>query len=850
MKKFAFFLFSLIPFIPVIGQEEAGQNEQEINKPVKTNKSNTVYGKLINENNGKPIEAASVLLYIDNSNKPDSLFTGMLSKPNGEFKFSDLSSDHDYRLLITALGYDTIQKLIEVKGLQDGDKRFFEKDLGNIVLVSNFKTLEAVTINSSRPSLEMGIDRKIFHVDKSLLATGGTAVDIMKNIPSVSVDIDGNVELRSRSPQIFVDGRPTILALDQIPADHIDRVELITNPSAKFDASSSGGIINVVLKKNKRIGLNGIVSVSGGLPEIFSANINLNVRQGKVNFFATAGNNMSGGKARTKAFRQNKLDGSITDYFNQSTINKLQRNRNAYRFGADFFINNRNTITFSQSFNNGMNGSDEVQDQQYLDKNQLLQYNGVRTLDETSDYKQSGTALNYKYNFPKEGMELTFDINYNSGSRISNADIVNSYFKPDGTEYQAPAVVRNAGNSDETQWTFQTDFVNPVSDKIKIEGGLRSYHNKFNSSFGAYAMDNGQEVKLPLSNNYTYTETINAAYFTYSYKKENFSYQLGVRAEQSKFNGELVDSALAFGYKYPNSFRNIWDALFPSFFITKEISDDDELQFNYSRRIRRPRFWQLNPFVDINDPANIRQGNPQLQPEFSNSFELNYSKDYKNGNFLAVLYYSNNPRDITQYSDTISAEQYQQLNNAAIVPNAILNTYINGGTTHRYGTELTLQHKIGESFEITPTINFQYRTVNATVKDLVLSNRGFNWEAKLLTSYKIEKVKSKLLNNVGFQLIVDYESPQVIPQGKQLAEFDVDFAVGKDLLKDKKMSITFAINDVFNSRRWGTIFDTERFYQNSFRRWRVRTFRLSINYKFGDSKFSLFKNGNSGGGED
>lgn len=259
----------------------------------------------------------------------------------------------------------------------------------------------------------------------------------------------------------------------------------------------------------------------------------------------------------------------------------------------------------------------------------------------------------------------------------------------------------------------------------------------------------------------------------------------------------------------------------------------------------------MNPFVDISDPVNLRQGNPQLKPEFINSFEINYSKNLANGNFLAVLYFRNNPDDITEFSDTISTAQFQQFDNAAIDPNAILRTFINAGTTNRYGAEFTLQHKVGKSFDITPTFNLQYRTVKANINNLDLSNEGFNWEAKLISNYTIEKENSKsILNNLGFQLILDYESPRVIPQGRRIAEFVTDIALRKDLFKNKKASLTFAVNDLFNSRRWGTIYDTERFYQDSYRRWNVRSLRVSFSYKFGDSNYTLFKRGNGNNRED
>ncbi|MBK8496757.1 MAG: TonB-dependent receptor family protein [Chitinophagaceae bacterium] len=540
--------------------------------------------------------------------------------------------------------------------------------------------------------------------------------------------------------------------------------------------------------------------------------------------------------------RINKNAGAITDYFNQYSLNERSRNFNSIRFGTDIFISNRNTVTISQNFSKGNFGNEETQDQEYLNSSSVLERYGVRRSFSESDFNRNNTRLNYKYNFPKEGREFTADINYNYGSRGSSSDIINDFFNPDGTLYQQQAIVWNNGSSKEKQFTFQADFTNPVTEFTKIEMGIRSYHNTFVSYYDAFAKDNGQDIKLPLSNNYAYTEMVNAAYFTYSYKKEKFSYQV-VKGRAGSIRRELVDSAYKFGYNYPSQVKNIWDALFPSFFVTQKIGEDDELQFNYTRRIRRPRFWQLNPFIDINDPANIRQGNPELRPEYVNSFEFNYSKNYKGGNILAVLYFRSNPRDITQYSDTITAAQYQQLNNAAIDPNAILNTYINASTTNRYGVEFTVQHKVGKHFEITPTFNLQYRTVNAKINGLDLSNRGLNWEAKLISNYKIESKQRSVFNNLGFQLIVDYESPAVIPQGRDKSEFTVDFAMKKEFLKDKKASLTFAVSDLFNTRRWGTIYDTEQFYQDSYRRWNVRNFRISFSYKFGDSNFSFGRGG-------
>lgn len=831
---FCILLFFVVNVSAQVNPEQ--QSEAENGAQTSANSKKMLFGKLMDQNSGKPIEAASVQLFPGPGEKSDSLLDGMLTKPNGEFSFQKVDPAKSYKLVISALGYQSYEQVIT--GTED---KPFERDLGNLSLATDIKQLSEVIVSTTKPALQMGIDRKVFDVSKSLLANGGTAVDIMKNIPSVSVDIEGNVELRNASPQIFIDGRPTILTLNQIPADHIDKIELITNPSAKFDAASSGGIINIVLKKNKRIGLNGVASISGGTPEIFNGNLNINLRQGKVNFFASGSHNQSGGLAKGKTLRQNKKGGLITDYFNQYSENERSRNFNSIRFGMDYFIDNRNTVTVSQDFVSGDFGNLETQQQEYLNADALLQYNGLRTTNGSAGFDRKSTRLNYKHNFPKDGKELTADLTYNKGDRITGASILNKYYNPDGSENRPISNVWNDGNSDEEQLTLQADYTNPITENVKIETGLRSFHNKLASIYNAYTNEGNQVIKLPLSNNYAYDEMVNAAYFTYSYSKKKFSFQTGLRAEYSKFDGELIDSAFKFGYEYPSGMNSIWDGLFPSVFVTRKLNEKDELQFNYSRRIRRPQFWELNPFIDINDPANLRQGNPQLRPEFINSFEFNYNRTYTKGSLLAVLYFRNNPNDITEYSDTITDAQYQQLANAAIDPNAILNTFINATTTNRYGVEFTLQHKPGKNFDITPSINMQYRTIKADVKNLDLSNEGFNWEAKLMTNYKIENPKKRLLNNVGFQMILDYESPEVIPQGKRIAEFNVDMALRKDFLK-KKASIILAVNDVFNTRRWGTIYDTDQFYQDSYRRWNVRNFRVTFSYRFGDSNFSLFNN--------
>ncbi len=806
-----------------------------------------VYGKVLDSRNNKGADAVSIQLIGQNTNaatglKKDTVYAGMFTRSNGEFDFNNVPLSNNVTLVVTAIGFKKIEKLVSLKptnSMLQGQREF---DLGNFSIEPEAQVLQNVTVTAIKPIMEMGVDRRIFNVDKNITATGGTAVDVMKNIPSVTVDVDGNVKLRNSTPQLFIDGRPTILTLEQIPADNIEKVELITNPSAKFNASSSGGIINVVLKKNKRIGLNGNASVSVGTPKITAGGVSLNIRDGKFNFFVSGNINRSGGVARTQTYRQNKLNGQFNDFFTQNSATERIRNFQSVRFGTDYFIDNRNTLTFSQNIVSGRFSSTEEQNQEYRAKNGTLERTGIRFSDGNFGFDRSGTQLIFSHKFAKTGQVLSADVNYNGGKGNNNSNIINNFYLPDGSLFSPQNRVLNLGKSNENQLTIQVDYENPIGDNAKIETGVRTYVSNNNSIFNAFSLAaNNDQTKLPLSNNYQTREVINAAYITYSNKIKTITYQAGLRAETSSFDGLLVDQNQDFGYKYPDKLKNIWDALFPSLFITKTLTEKVDLQLNYSRRIQRPNFWQINPFVDIQDPLNIRQGNPGLRPEFTNSFEVNYNKNYPTGNLFVSLFYRNTTNDITQYTDTISSIQFQQLNNAAIAPNAVLNTFINAKSQNRMGLDVTWQQKIGKNLEIIPNVNLQYRKVRATFKNIDLSNQGFNWESKLIINYKLIQPKPAILKDLSFQLIGEYESPEVIPQGRNKPQYGIDFAVRKDILKNKKGTITFGIDDVFNTKRWGSIIETENFYQDSFRRYRVRSFRLTFSYKFGDPNFSIFK---------
>ncbi|HSC52161.1 MAG TPA: TonB-dependent receptor [Phnomibacter sp.] len=792
-----------------------------------------------------PLEGATVTVTSiakSGNGKADTLRATDVSNKTGEFRLKAAGTAEMY-LEISTVGYASyLEPIVLLTGSQS-------INAGTITLEEEAKSLGNVVVTAKKPMMTLAVDRRIFNADAMITSKGGTAVDLMRNIPGLNVDVNGAVQMRGSSPQILVDGRPTILTLEQIPSDDIEKIEVITNPSSKYDAGSTGGILNIILKKSRRNGMNGTASIGVGTPEILSGNMSFNYRQGKINFFANGNYNQSGGTAVSEANRINKRNFVVTDYFDQSTSTERDRQFASVRFGVDYFFDEENSVSVSQGFVDGDFESKENQDQKYADENGSLTKTGNRYSTDNWGFKRSNTQVNYRRTYSKKtGKEWTADFTFSGGTNGGTNIISNRLFDVNGSPLGNPNLVTNDGSGNGKQYTFQTDYVNPISENSKLEFGARSYHNISNDKLDVYSVANATLTKLPLSNDYGFKEMVNAVYANYSNKLgSKWKYQGGLRIEHSSFKGELKDSGQHFGYEYPKNGKDIWSAIFPSLYLTYTVKEGHDLQFNFSRRIRRPNFWQINPFVDITDPQNIRKGNPGLRPEFTNSMEANYNRVYSKGNFLASVYFRNNKDDITQYTDTVSQEEIEKLNNAAISPNALMTTFINANRTNRFGLELTWQHKFSESFDMTPSINAQYRDVKATVDNVDLNNEGFNWNADFIMNYKIVKPNKKFINDFSFQLQAEYEGPRVIPQGRMKEVYSLDFAIRKDFLKNNAATVTFAINDVLNSRRWGSITDTENFYQDAYRRWNVRNFRFTFSYRFGNKDLQIFKSKESHG---
>lgn len=814
----------------------------------------TVYGKILESKSGKPIELASVqLLSIGDSSKRSlkkQVIAGMITRGNGEFRLENIPVNKTYELTISVIGYDAYNQ--ELKLTANMFDASMEKDLGNIRIQIQEKQLENVTVSSTGSGLKLGIDRKIFSVDKNLVATGGTAIDVVRNIPSLTVDLDGNLTMRNNTPQLFVDGRPTNLTLEQLPADAIESIELITNPSAKYDASGgTAGILNIILKKNKRIGYNGSIRTNIDSRARIGGGGDINLRQNKINFFLNANYNQRK-SISTGTTDRYTLIGTPLTYLSQSDTNTSIGRHAFLRSGFDFFIDNRNTL--SVTFNVGQGrfrpGTESTIFIDSLHNIRPTTESFIRrSANNRGAFDNQGLVIGFKHLFPRAGEEWTADLTFN-GMNSENTNQIQTDFYPN------PALNNffsnnqlQIGTGKNNNLIVQTDYVLPRSDKEKWEAGLRAQIRQVDNrnDFFLVGSNGAQQFLSDLSVNYKSDDRVYAAYTTYTSTLGRWNYQLGLRLESSDYRGELPDKGLSFDIRFPIS-------LFPSVFLSRKAEKDQEIQLNYTRKINRPNFWQLYPFTDYSDSLNISRGNPDLRPEFTNSLEFSYQKNFKNrDNFIASVYYKRTEGLITRYQ----TRETLPTNGKDI----LINTYINAQSSYLAGLELISKNKITKIWELTTNLNLFQSGIILNDPTLTVADPLPSWQLKMNHTIKVGK-------RMTLQLNTEYISKTMLPpsgggrggwgmwgqtsssaQGYILPNYFLDAGYRIDLGKARMTSLSVNWSDAFRTRRQQIETSSDFFIQDVFRRRDPQLVRLNFNWRFGKMDTNLFKRRNSKGGE-
>ncbi len=824
------------------------------------------YGKVLESTTGKPIELASVQLLqnrLDTATKKrkDVVVAGMLTRSNGEFRLENLSAFGQYKLRINVVGYKTIEQTVgfDLKMPTGGNADFtamlaaLDKDLGNIKIDIAEKTLENVTVSASSGGLKLGIDRKVFSVDRNIVSAGGTAVDVMRNVPSINVDLDGNVTMRNNTPQLFVDGRPTVLSLDQIPADAIESVEIITNPSAKFDASGgTAGILNIILKKNKRVGYSGNIRSNIDSRARLGGGADINVRQNKLNLFGSLNYNMRKSISAGTTERTTLIANPNT-FLKQEDSSISKGNFMFFRGGLDFFIDNRNTLSVSINKGGGRftptNDSYSTIDSLYTPSKRSF---NDRFSNSASDFNFTGLSASFKHLFPRAGEEWSIDFTQNNSKSENSNEIRTTYYTSLLSSFVKVQDQLQAGSGDNTNLVIQTDYTRPLSDKVKIEAGLRGQWRTVDNKNNFYIKTTAGTIQIPsLSVNFNSNDNVFAGYATLSKQVNNFGYQLGLRAESSAYEGFLPDRNEKFSIEFPIS-------LFPSIFISNKLKKNAELQLNYTRKINRPNFFQLFPFTDYSDSLNLSRGNPGLLPEFTNSFELSYQKTFQNkNNILGSIYFKHTDNLITRYQDKEM--------NPITGKEVLINTFINANSSYVTGGELVAKTKISNQWDLTSNFNLFTSAIRLASSFENTIDPFVSYQIKLNNIYKLPK-------NITLQLSGEYQSRSVLPpggsgggggggrwgggggmwgggmwgqasaaQGYQKANYFIDAAIRVELGKNKQTSISLNMNDVLRTRRQQVYSASSLFIQDVFRRRDPQLLRLNINYRFGKFDPSLFK---------
>jgi Outer membrane receptor proteins, mostly Fe transport len=771
----------------------------------------TVKGKVIDKMSNKPLEYATIRA----CSLPDSTFViGCITEPKGNFSME--LENGKYLLEFQYMGFKVQNKNLTI----DGSKNVI--DIGKVYLVPDEHLLNEVEVVAEISTYEMTLDKRVFNVGKDVSSTAGNAIEVLENIPAVSVDIEGNVSLRGdEGVRILIDGKESGLsgmstqdALRTVQADMIERVEVITNPSVRYDAEGSAGIINIVLKKEKRRGFNGTVNLRGGYPWQYGLGVSTNYRMNKFNFFASYNynnrQNIGGGRTQSKRFEDViSSDTSFLQLTDQVTNRTMKRQGHNIRFGTDYYITDKDILSLAFVYRYANNTSNPIV--KYSDIYPLLDSSSYDVREEKwkEDDPVYEVTMDYDKTFERKGQSLKANVRYFHNAELSSSDIVEKLYSSTAMT-QVISSLSQRTMADESQDNFQAtiDYVHPFSKKAVWEiGGKYTLRDITSISL---VEDNANGIWSPLSDycyDFDYNEQVGALYTSLGNDWGRWSGQIGVRAEMTNiytnmknYDGNGSDSI--------NGGKPYLD-FFPSAHINYSFSEHDQLQISYTRRIRRPGYWQLSPFRSYNDNRNIRTGNPALKPVYMDSYEVGYIHFLDKASFTFTTFYRHGENTFRRYTYLVDDIYYT-------MP-------INFGTSNDFGVEAVAQGQMLKWWNLNGNINFFRSFSNGKIGLQDYTTDSYMYFGRLMSKFSFKKI-------FDLQLTAHYMGPRVDPLGKSDSEWWMDLAVSKDVFKGNG-TFTLNVRDLFGTRgrageSWG-----DNFWQYSTNTWNKTTVSLNFNYR-------------------
>ncbi len=795
------FLFALIINVSVLKAQPMPANTDP--ETVSVARKGVVKGRIVEEGSLIALEYANIAIY----SLPDSLLAGgAIARINGAFAIEELKPGK-YYVDAKFIGYEhTLKNEIEIS------RENPEVNIGVIQLIPASENLQEVNVVAQDRPIVYNIDKKVVDPSQFPTTAGGTATDVLANTPSVVVDIEGNVTMRGSSNfTVLVDGRPTPFdpadALEQIPASTIRNIEIITNPSAKYDPDGNAGIININTKKSKLTGVSGIMNASGDTNGSYSGDFLLNFKREKFNFFVNGNlqNRQREGEYSSinKSFSTPDTIFTISDGYNQ-------RGRESWslKTGFDYYINDYNTLTFSIGGNDRKSTSDGLSDTHEYSSEYDLK-SSTNQLGERSG-KELSMSLDYRKTFEKDEQELTAYLYYETGNS-EDYSLYNRYFDFNTDSLISGQKNWEAGN--DQQFRFKADYVHPFTEQLKLEAGYQLRIDR-DYEWNDVHWYTGFEDYKPSEDSEYYSDTyfyrnIHSLYSTFSQSGSFFGYQLGLRTE-------YTNRSLEYSKQDEPSTINRWD-FFPTVHLSFQLPSEQQIITSYSRRIDRPRGYYLEPFMTYVDAYNVRVGNPDIEPEYINSYEIGYQKQLGKGFLSAEIYHRKTVNKIERLTSV-----YEE--------NIMLGTVDNIGEDYSTGLELMLNTNPTKWWMFNLMGNAYHYLVEGQLQSGAVSQESFNWHTRMSNTFSVTPT-----TKLQFDLM--YHSPSVTAQGRREGFMFTNLAIRQDLF-DKKLNVTLAIRDLFDTAKFGYVSEGSEFYSSRNFDMKSPVASLTLSYKINNYRQS------------
>ena len=769
-------------------------------------------GKIIDKETLLPVEFTVITI---SKSDTKQIINGGSADANGNFNIELNNGIYDIKFEFP--GYKTQEKLNQNISV--------DTNLGNILLETESNQIETVVIRSEKTTVDIKLDKKVYSVGQDLMVKGGTVSDVLDNIPSVTVDSEGAISLRgNENVKVLIDGKPSNAvsvndALKMLPADAVDKVEVITNPSARYDAEGSAGILNIILKKGKSNGFNGTLMATTGTPDNHGINGTLNYKTNQINLFTTQGYNYKSNPGYSKVnTRYLNSDNSTNSYINEDRENsRINKGYNG-GFGFDWYLDKSTTWTNSINYRKNSGDNEEDVDYNNFDSNRNFTFYRNRLNLEDQNEENIEYNTNLVKNFNKSGHKLTIDGSFSDSKNYNNSTIFDNSSLSTTTSTD---LTKN--NQKQNRNLIQADYVLPIGEKYQFEAGYRGNFVNMNTD---YAVLNNGIVNNAFTNILEYSEKVNAFYTQFGIKFNKLSMLYGLRFEDSDINVDQITSAIYKNKKYNN--------FFPSAFLTYEITDNSNVSLNYSKRINRPRGRQLNPFNTYSSNINIFKGNPDLNPTLTDAVDLGYLTKLGKITLSTSVYYNytKNSFQMVRYVEGLNPDG---------VP-ITTSSFVNIGEENRAGFEFTLNYSPYKWWKLNSNFNlfrvqtkgdfyYSYFDVSNNLIDKVqnFDNTASSWFARINS-------KISLPSKIDWQTNITYNGPQNNAQGSVKGIFAMNLAFSKDVLKDKA-TVALNVNDVFNSRvRKLETYIPGQIDSDSEMQWRKRQITLSFTYRFNKLK--------------